>query len=101
MRDQVGQLGESEEYWMGGVRVVCVYIQSSEDGSPPGSIKDCISWASLQQASIMYWHIWGLRGLANLVAFTVTELDDTLFRFIYVQWDSVQATHGLPVEVFA
>jgi hypothetical protein len=34
MRDQVGQLGESEEYWMGGVRVVCVYIQSSEDGSP-------------------------------------------------------------------
>jgi hypothetical protein len=30
----VGQLGESGEYWMGKVRVVCFYIQSFEGGSP-------------------------------------------------------------------
>jgi hypothetical protein len=31
----------------------------------------------------------------------VTELDDTLPHLMNVIWDSVQATHGLPVEVFA
>jgi hypothetical protein len=30
----------------------------------------------------------------------VVELDDTLPRFMGVHWDSVQATHGLPIEVF-
>jgi hypothetical protein len=31
--DQVGQLGESGEYPMGSVRVVCFHVQSSEGGS--------------------------------------------------------------------
>jgi hypothetical protein len=30
----------------------------------------------------------------------VIELDDTLPHFVDVQWDSVQTTHGLHVEVF-
>jgi hypothetical protein len=45
------------------------------------SIKDCIGWAMLQQALIMYWRIWDLWGPANIVALTVAELDDTLPRF--------------------
>jgi hypothetical protein len=53
------------------------------------SIKDRIGWAQLQQALIMYWCIRDLWGPANLVASTVTELDDTLPRFTDVQWDSV------------
>jgi hypothetical protein len=31
----------------------------------------------------------------------IAELDDTLPRFTYDRRDSVQATHGLPGEVFA
>jgi hypothetical protein len=30
----------------------------------------------------------------------VAELDDNLPRFTDVQWDSVRATHGLPIKVF-
>jgi hypothetical protein len=30
----------------------------------------------------------------------VAELDDILPRFTDVDWNSVRATHGLPVEVF-
>jgi hypothetical protein len=43
----------------------------------------------------------GLWGPANLVVLTVVKLDDTLPRFTDVQWDSVRATHGLPVKVLA
>jgi hypothetical protein len=49
---------------------------------------------------VVYWRIcdlWGSQKLSNL---TVIELDDTLPRFTGVHWDSVRATHGLPVEVF-
>jgi hypothetical protein len=48
----------------------------------------------------MYWCIRDLWGPANLLASMVIELDDTLPRFTVVQWDSVRATYGLPVEVF-
>jgi hypothetical protein len=48
----------------------------------------------------MYWHIWDIWNPANLVASTVTELDDILPRFMDDRRDSVWATHGLPVEVF-
>jgi hypothetical protein len=63
------------------------------------SIKDRVGWALLQQALIMYWRIWDLWGPTNLVASTVAELDNTLPRFTNVQWDSVWATHGLPIKV--
>jgi hypothetical protein len=49
----------------------------------------------------MCLHIRELWGLTNLVASMVAELDDTLPRFMDVQWDSVQATQELPIEVFA
>jgi hypothetical protein len=48
----------------------------------------------------MYWCIRDLWGPTNLVPSTVGELDDTLPHFTDVQWDSVWATHGLPIEVF-
>jgi hypothetical protein len=34
MRDRAGQLGESGEYRMESVRVVCFYVWSSEGGNP-------------------------------------------------------------------
>jgi hypothetical protein len=65
------------------------------------SIKDHVSWALLHQALIIYWCIWDLCGPANLVALTIAKLDDTLPRFADDRRDSVCATHGLPIEVFA
>jgi hypothetical protein len=44
-------------------------------------IKDTVGWALLQQALIMYWHIWSIWNPASLVALTVTKLDDTLPHF--------------------
>jgi hypothetical protein len=64
------------------------------------SIKDHVGRTPLQQALIMYWHIWDIWSPANLVALTVAELDDTLPRFTDDRRDSVWATHSLPVEVF-
>jgi hypothetical protein len=63
-------------------------------------IRVCVGWAPLHQALTMYWRIRDLWGPANLVASTVTELDNTLPCFADVQWNSVQATHGVPIEVF-
>jgi hypothetical protein len=34
MRGRAGQLGESGEYWMGMLRVVCFHIRSFKGGSP-------------------------------------------------------------------
>jgi hypothetical protein len=65
------------------------------------SIKDCVSWTMLQQALIVYWHIQDLWDPVNLVTLTVAEFDDTLPRFTEVHWNSVRATHRLPIEVFA
>jgi hypothetical protein len=48
----------------------------------------------------MYWRIQDIWNLTNLVASTVTELDDTLPRFMDDRRDSVQATHGLLIKVF-
>jgi hypothetical protein len=45
------------------------------------SIKDRVGWPPLQQALIMYWYIQDIWSPTNLVALTVTELDDTLPRF--------------------
>jgi hypothetical protein len=36
----VGQLGESEEYQTGRLRVFCFHIRSSAGGPPPVSIED-------------------------------------------------------------
>jgi hypothetical protein len=41
----------------------------------------------------MYRHIQDLWGPANLVASTVTELDDTPLYLTDVHWDSVGATN--------
>jgi hypothetical protein len=64
------------------------------------SSKDRVGWGLLKQELIMYWRIRDLWGPTNIVASTDTELDDTLPRFMDVQWDSMRATHGLPIEVF-
>jgi hypothetical protein len=49
---------------------------------------------------IMYYCIQDLWGLTNLVPSCVTELDDTLPRFMGVQWDSVLTTRGVSAEAY-
>jgi hypothetical protein len=64
------------------------------------SIKDRVGCALLQQAlSCVLTHTRFMRS-CKLSSLTVVELDDTLPQFMGVHWDSVRATHGLPVEVF-
>jgi hypothetical protein len=41
-------------------------------------IKARIGWALLNKDLIMYWRIWDLWGLANLVASCVAETEDIL-----------------------
>jgi hypothetical protein len=41
----------------------------------------------------MYWCIQDLWSPTNLVALSVTELDDALLYLTGVQWDSTWATH--------
>jgi hypothetical protein len=102
MRYWAGLLGESGEYRMGRVRVVCYDIRSSEGCSPHLCQLRNVSVGS---CCIKHWLCTGTYGTyvgpINLVAFTVTELDDNLPRFMEVQWDTVRATHGLPVKIFA
>jgi hypothetical protein len=53
------------------------------------SIKDCVGWALLQQALIMYSRRQDLWGSTNLVASTVIELDDSPLCLTDVHCDSV------------
>jgi hypothetical protein len=53
-----------------------------------------------EQALIMYWRIRDLWGSANVVALTVAKLGDTAPYLTDVQWDSVRATHGVPVDPY-
>jgi hypothetical protein len=55
----------------------------------------------LNKHLIMYWHIQDIWCLANLVASCVTNFDDTLPRFMGVQWDSIRATHVVSIEAYA
>jgi hypothetical protein len=93
MWDQARQLGESGEYMMGRVRVVCFHIWSSEGGSLRlcRLRTECLTPVNKIDFVLMHTGLWGP---ANLVASTVTELDDTLPCLMYVHWDSVWATHG-------
>jgi ABC-type sulfate transport system permease subunit len=65
------------------------------------SINVRVSWALLKNHLIMYWRILDIWSAANIVASCVTELDNTLPLFMGVQWDSVQATHGVFAEAYA
>jgi hypothetical protein len=65
------------------------------------SIKDRVGCALLQQElSCVLMHT-RFMGSYKLSILTVVELDNTLPCFTGVHWDSVRATHGLPVKVFA
>jgi hypothetical protein len=68
---------------------------------PPMSIKAHVDSPLLNKHLIIYWRIWDLWGLTNLVASCVTKFDDTLPRLWMIRGDSVRATHGFPAEVFA
>jgi hypothetical protein len=68
--------------------------------SLPVSIKARVGWVRMNKLRVVYWRIWYSWGPANWVALCVTELDDTLSPLMGVQWDSVQATHGVSAEAY-
>jgi hypothetical protein len=81
MWDWAGQLGESGEYWMGRLKVVWYQIQSSKVIALV-----CVDWGPIVWPRwirlIIYWRIHDLWGPVNLVASTVTELDNTPLYFM-------------------
>jgi hypothetical protein len=102
IRDRAGQLGKTGEYWMGRMRVVWIINSELHGCSPdlcrlrPTSVGS--KWTSFDYVLAHTGVFWGP---ANLVASCVTELDDTLPRFMGVQWDSVWVTHGVSTKAYA
>jgi hypothetical protein len=75
--DWVGQLGESGEYRVGSMRMVCFHIRSSEGGSPRLSWLRTNCLAPVCKFDYVLAHK-GFMGSRKLRALLVTELDDTL-----------------------
>jgi hypothetical protein len=63
------------------------------------SVKAYVGWALLNKHLNVLTHTGHMES-PNLVASCVDELDDILPRFMGVQWDSVQATHGVFTEAY-
>jgi hypothetical protein len=78
---------------MGSLRVVYFLVQTSKGGSPHLCQLRTDRLAPGNKIDYVLAHT-GLWGLANIVASTVTELDDTPPYLMDVQWDSVGGTHG-------
>jgi hypothetical protein len=64
--------------------------------SPVVSIKACVGWVLLTKLLIMYWRIWDLWGLANLVVLRVTETEAILPYLMGVHQDR----HGPPMNAY-
>jgi hypothetical protein len=63
------------------------------------SVKTRVSWVRMNKQLNVLTHTGHMKS-PNLLASCVDKLDDTLPRFIGVQWDSVRATHGVSVEAY-
>jgi hypothetical protein len=63
------------------------------------SVKARVGWIRMNEHLNVLTHTGHMES-PNLVASCVDELDDTLPRFMGVQWDSVQAIHGVYVEAY-
>jgi hypothetical protein len=96
MLDQAGQLGESGEYQMGRLRVVCFYIRSSEAGSPRlwWLITDHLAPVNKIELCTDAYVIY--RDPANVVASTVAELDNTPLYFT----DDIGTVWGPPTDAW-
>jgi hypothetical protein len=95
--DWAGRLRESEKYWTGRVKVFCFHIQSSEGGSP----RLCrlrIDRAPVNKIDYVLAHTGFMmsRKLSSFNGRWVGRHPAVLHGW---HWDSVQATHGLLVEV--
>jgi hypothetical protein len=97
--DRAGQFGESGEYWMGRKGHGLIWNSELQWGSPrlcrlrPASVG--FEWTSFELCTDAYEIFWGL---ANLVASSVAELDDTRPYLMGVTRDSAWATHGVSAE---
>jgi hypothetical protein len=92
--DQVGQLGESEKYWMKMMRVIYFHIWSSEGGSSRLCRLRIDRLAPLSKIDYVMTstRLWGP---ANLAASMVAELDDTPPYLM----DDVGIVWGTPTDV--
>jgi hypothetical protein len=80
---------------MGWLRVVYFHVRSSECGSPRLCQLRTNHLAPMSKIDYVLAQT-GLWGAGNIVASTITELDDTLPHLTYVHLDSVWATHRWP-----
>jgi hypothetical protein len=64
------------------------------------SVKSHVSWVQMNK-HLKCTVAYGTYRNPNWVALCVDELDDTLPRFMGVQWNSVQATHDVSTEAYA
>jgi hypothetical protein len=81
MGGRAGQLGESGEYRMGSLRVICFYIRSSESGSPRLCRLRTDHLALVNKIELCTDAYGIYVDPANIVASTVAELDDTPLYF--------------------
>jgi hypothetical protein len=63
------------------------------------SVKAHIGWIRMNKHLNVLTHTGHMES-PNLVALCADGLDDTLPSFTGVQWDSVQATHGVFAEAY-
>jgi hypothetical protein len=84
MRDWVGQIGRSGEYHMERHESGLFSYSELQGRIPRLCQLSTTSVGPLQQALIMYWHIRDIWNPVNLVALTVTELNDTLPPTVYL-----------------
>jgi hypothetical protein len=59
-----------------------------------------VGWVRMNKHLNVLTHTGNMES-PNLVALCADGLDDTLPCFMGVQWDSVQATHGVSAEAYA
>jgi hypothetical protein len=97
--DRAGQLGKSGEYQMGRLRVVYFHIRSSKGGSPRlcRLRTDRLTLVNKTDYVLAHTRFMGSHKLSSFDGCWVGRHSTILHGW---HWDSVGATHRLPIEVF-
>jgi hypothetical protein len=98
--DRSGQLGESGEYQMGRVRVVCFHVRSSKGGSPHLCQLRATSFGPWGTSIDYVLAHTGFMGSCKLSSFDGHRVGRCLTSLTDVHWDSVWATHGGPTRLY-
>jgi hypothetical protein len=92
--------GESRDYQKGRLRMVCFHIQSFKGGSPRlcRLRTDCLTPVKKIDYVLAHTGFMGSHKLSTFDGHWVGRHPTVLYGW---HWDSVWATHGLSIEVFA